>query len=89
MALGAERGRIVRMVLRESLTLAVCGLVLAAPGVWAGSKLVTGLIYGMGALDPAALAVSAAVIVGAAAVATYWPARRAAGLEVSRALRWE
>jgi predicted permease len=89
MALGAERGDILRMVLRQ-------GLILAAIGTGAGlllslavMHLLSSLLYGVQANDPLSFACSAIVVILVAAVATWIPARRAASIDPMQALRSE
>jgi putative ABC transport system permease protein len=89
MALGAERRGIVWMVLRETLLLAACGLAVGAPGVWAGSRLASGLVFGAGGLDPASLGEAAVILVAGAMAAALAPARRAAGMDPASALKYE
>jgi predicted permease len=88
-ALGADRGRVIRLVLRETaLLLAVgmaAGVVLAA---WAG-RAATSLLYGLKPYDPVSIAGAVAVLALAGLLAGYAPARRAAGLEPMIALRDE
>jgi ABC-type antimicrobial peptide transport system permease subunit len=89
MALGAKRGDVLGMVLRQGLTLASAGIVLGLAGAWAASRLVSTLLFGTSATDPkiyAALALLMAVI---AAVAAYVPARRATAIDPAIALRYE
>lgn len=89
MALGAQPGAVQWMFLREAgLMLAsgiFCGLVLA---VFTG-KIVSGLLYEVGALDPLAFTVAPLVLAAAALLATWLPARRAARVDPMVALRAE
>lgn len=87
MALGAGRRSILRMVLGESMALVAAGFALAAPVVYAGSKMVSALLYGVRPLAPAPLAIAAAVLIGAAFLAAWLPARRAAARDPMAALR--
>lgn len=88
-ALGADRGRVIRLVLRETALLLgvglVVGLVLA---YWSGQTAST-LLYGIQPFDPGSLAAAVAFLVATALLASYAPARRAANLEPMRALRDE
>jgi predicted permease len=89
MALGAESGSVLWMVLRESLWLVVIGAVAGLAAAAASTRLVAGLLYETSPTDPVAFAVSAAVLVGVAAFAAYIPARRAARVDPMVALRYE
>ena len=89
MALGAQRGRLVWMVLREVLALAAVGIALSVPAALAASKLLDSFLFGMKANDPRALAAAVAVLLGAALLAGYLPARKAARVDPMAALRNE
>ena len=88
-ALGAERGDVVGMVLRDGLRLAVLGtavgLVLAA----LLGRLVQGMLYDVAPLDPVAFTVVPALLLGVALLAVYLPARRASRSDPVTALRSE
>ena len=89
MALGAQPSGLQGMFVRHGLTLASIGGVLgliAAAGI---TQLMTSLLFGVKALDPATYAAVAALLVGAAAVASYIPARRATAVNPVEALRVE
>jgi predicted permease len=89
LALGAQRGQVLWMVLRQVLVLAVAGLLLGLPLAWLASPLVGSYLFGLEARDAATLAAAAAVMVGVAVLAGWRPARRAARLEAIQALRAE
>jgi predicted permease len=89
MALGAKRGRVVWMVLREVLLLVVIGLAISIPAALASTKLVESYLFGMKRNDPLTLTVTALVLVCAAALAGYFPARNASRIDPMRALRHE
>jgi predicted permease len=89
MALGADRGQVVGLVLRGAFNRVVAGLVLGLPlGVGAG-YLLSAQLYGVKFWDPAALAVAAASLGLTAFVASVIPAARAAGIAPMNALRAE
>jgi predicted permease len=87
LALGAARGAVVWMVLREVLVLATAGLVVSLPTAFAASRLIKSLLYGIRPTDPGALIFAAAVLLGAVLLAGYVPARRASRIEPIIALR--
>jgi ABC-type antimicrobial peptide transport system permease subunit len=89
MALGAKQGTIVWMIVRESSMLVGAGFALSVPAVYAGSRMVSTMLYGVRPLDPAALGTAAVVLLGSALLAVYLPARRAANLDPMVALRCE
>ncbi len=86
-ALGADRSRVLRLVLVEGLRLAVIGTALGLVGAAGAARLVRGLLYNVSALDPIAFAGVPLLLLGVAALAVYIPARRAAGVEPMRVLK--
>ncbi|MGO9260523.1 MAG: ADOP family duplicated permease [Bryobacteraceae bacterium] len=89
MALGAQRGRLVWMVLREVLALAAVGIAISVPAALGASKLVASFLFGMKPNDPWALTVAVGTLLAAALVAGYVPARKAARVDPMVALRQE
>jgi predicted permease len=87
MALGAAPGSVLGMVMRQGLGLAAAGLAAGAALAWAAARAIASALYGVGAGDPAAWLAAVAVLLGAAALANYLPARRAASVDPSSALR--
>jgi putative ABC transport system permease protein len=88
-ALGASRERVMRMVLREGLVLAGMGLALGLVGAYFVGRAMQSTLYGVGSIDASAFCAVAAVLLIAALVACYFPARRAASVEPMQALRIE
>ena len=89
MALGAQRGAVVRMVLREIFVVAAAGL---AIGMWAAlatSKYLESFLYGIKPNDPLALAMAVISLFGAAILAAYLPARKASRIDPMMAVRHE
>jgi predicted permease len=86
-ALGAQRRRVVRDVFSETMGLAVAGAVLGGCGVLLGTRLLSGLLFGVSPEDPATLGLSILLLVSVAALAGAIPARRAARIEPIEALR--
>ena len=89
MALGAQRGGVIWMVLREVVFLAAVGLAIGIPAALAASKLVEAFLFKMKPNDPVALAASIAILLAAAILAGYVPARKAALIDPMIALRHE
>jgi macrolide transport system ATP-binding/permease protein len=89
MALGAEGRRIVWMVLREVVALAAAGLVIGLVAAYSLTRFVASFLFGMKPHDPLALSLSVVVLVGAAILAGYAPARRASRIDPMAALRHE
>jgi len=89
MALGAQRGRLVWLVLREVLMLAGIGVAVSVPAALIASKLVESFLFGVKRNDPWALATAVATLFTAALVAGYLPARRASSIDPMVALRNE
>lgn len=89
MALGAERGTVYRMILREAGGLAAAGIVLGLLGSLAATTLLGKLLFQVRAWDATTLAVVSAVLTAAALVASFLPARRAASVNPTEALHAE
>lgn len=89
MALGASRDRVVRMVLREGVVLAAGGLGFGLVGAYFVGRAMRSLLFGISAFDLVPFSAVSAVLLVAALVACYIPARRAASIEPMRALRTE
>ena len=89
MALGAQRSRVVWMVLREVFLLAATGVAISAPIALAASRLVESFLFEMKPNDPLALTGAAVTLVIAAILAGYLPARNASRIEPTLALRHE
>jgi ABC-type antimicrobial peptide transport system permease subunit len=88
-ALGAERGNVLGLVLKESMSLVVAGVVVGLAGAALLARLVTSLLYETSATDPGAMVVATLVLLVVAALAAYLPARRAAKTDPMEALRYE
>jgi macrolide transport system ATP-binding/permease protein len=89
MALGAERRRIIWMVLREVFALGAAGLAIGLAVAWATSRFVESFLFGIRHDDPRSIAVSVLVLLSVAFVAGYGPAWRAARIDPMAALRHE
>jgi macrolide transport system ATP-binding/permease protein len=89
MALGAQRGAVVWMVLRRVLLLAAVGLAISVPAALVASQLVKSLLFETQPNDPGTLALAGVVLLSAAILAGYAPARRASRIDPLAALRQE
>jgi macrolide transport system ATP-binding/permease protein len=89
MALGAQRGAVVWMVLRRVLLLAVAGLAISVPAALIASRLVKSFLFGTQPNDPATLVLAGVVLLSAAILSGYVPARRASRIDPLAALRQE
>jgi len=93
MALGASRGDVLWMMLREALLLAFAGLTIGVPMAIAAGRIassrVSGLLFGLKATDPLTVAGAAALLVLVSGIAAYLPARRASRVDPLVALRNE
>ena len=89
MALGAQRGDVLKLVLGEGMLLAIAGTVVGVAGAFALTRLMSSLLFAVSASDPMTYASLSLLIVGVALLACYLPARRAASVEPMEALRCE
>ena len=89
MALGAQRSRVVALVLRGAARPVVLGIALGLPAAWAASRWVESMLFGLTPSDPGAVAGAIGVLALAALAAAYVPARRAARVDPMLALRHE
>ena len=89
MALGAPRGAVVWMVLREVFVLAAVGFAMGVPTALGASKLVESFLFGMKPNDPRALTLAVTILLSAALLAGYFPARKASRIDPMIALRHE
>ena len=88
-ALGAEAGGLQRLFVVHALRLAAIGAVLGLAAAAAGTRLMKSLLFGVTALDPATYAAVCAVLISAAVLASYFPARRATAVDPVKSLRIE
>jgi putative ABC transport system permease protein len=89
MALGAQPGRMLMLVLRQGLVLTLIGIGVGLAGALALARVMSGLLYGVTASDPATFAVIVVVLAVVSLVACYIPARRATRVDPLIALKYE
>jgi predicted permease len=89
MALGADRGNVVGMVMRGAFIQVGLGLAIGIPIALLGARAMADQLYGVKAWDPVSIGIAVGVLAVAAAIAGFLPARRAASIEPMRALRIE
>jgi len=89
MALGAQAGAVLRMIMGEGSIMLVSGVAIGLLLAIATAKILSGILYGVGAFDPIAFTVAPLVLITAALIATWLPARRATRVDPVQALRAE
>ena len=89
LALGAGRGHVLRMILRQGVTLALLGLALGAVGACLVGRLLKSMLYGVATIDLGVFTVVALTLLVSAVLACYLPARRASSVDPLVALRYE
>jgi putative ABC transport system permease protein len=87
MAIGASSSSVARLIVMESLMLALAGCVVGALGVAAVSRLARSVLFGIAPQDPLTLATTAAVLLATVLAASWLPARRAARVDPVSAMR--
>ena len=89
MALGAQPRMVRRMIMREGSIMLLSGVALGLLLAAATGKIISGMLYEVGALDPIAFTAAPLLLAAAAMIATWLPARRATRINPMRALRTE
>ncbi len=89
MALGAQRGDILRMVLQAAGTLVIAGMILGVASSLAVAQLLRTLLFGVAPRSPLTIVAMSGVLLLTGLLAAWWPARRAASIDPMNALRGE
>jgi putative ABC transport system permease protein len=88
-ALGADRVDVVRLVLKEALAMAACGILVGLAGALATTRLMQSLLFGVASTDATTYAAISVLLLVTALVASYLPVRRATRVDPMVALRYE
>ena len=89
MALGAQAGAVLRMIMREGCIMVITGVAIGLLMAMATGKILSRVLYEVGPLDPASFTIAPLVLIAAALIATWLPARRATQVNPIQALRTE
>jgi ABC-type antimicrobial peptide transport system permease subunit len=89
MAIGADRGRVLGLIMRQGLVLLVVGAVAGIALAAAAAQVLSGVLYGVGAFDPVAWLTALVVLASTAGLANLVPALRAMRVNPVTALRAE
>jgi putative ABC transport system permease protein len=89
MAVGAQPGDVLRLVVGQGLLLGIVGVLIGVAGALAISRIIVSLLFNTSTGDPATYLAVSIIFLGIATLASYLPARRAARLDPMVALRWE
>jgi len=87
LALGADHGRVLRLILKEGALLVMAGLLIGAPGIYIANRMIRGLLVGVSPSDPLTLLAAALGLMLVTMVTCYVPARRALRIEPAQLLR--
>ena len=89
MALGAQPGEVLRLILKQGLFLTAIGIAIGLAGALALTRVMSGLLFGVGSTDPATYAAIVLVLALVSLLACYLPARRAMRVDPLIALRYD
>ena len=87
MALGAQRADVLRAVMRSGLTLVAAGAAAGIAGAWMSSRYIESMLYGVAPQDVATFIAAPVLLLTVAAIACFFPARRAMSVDPNDALR--
>jgi ABC-type antimicrobial peptide transport system permease subunit len=89
MPLGASRGQVMGLILKEAATLVAIGLGIGVAGLLALGRTAASLLFGLEHYDPATLVLAAGLLAAVALLGSYFPARRASRFDPIAALRYD
>jgi len=89
LALGAKRGRVIRLVVRQGMVMALLGVLVGTAMSWALARFMEGMLYGVDPRDPMTFVGVPALFAAVALAACFVPAFRASRVDPARALRYE
>jgi len=89
LAVGAQPRQVLMLILKQGLLLTIAGVVLGLAAAFALTRLMSGLLFGVTAFDPATFATISLLLVVVSLLACYLPARRAMRIDPLQALRYE
>jgi ABC-type transport system, involved in lipoprotein release, permease component len=89
MALGAQKGDIIKLITKEGLTLSLIGIAIGNLGAFAVAQFLTSLLYGISPADPVTFGLISLFLTLVVLAASYIPARNAAQVNPMEALRYQ
>jgi putative ABC transport system permease protein len=89
MALGASNGRVLKLIVKQGMTLVAAGLVIGLAAALMTARAVRAMLYNVAPTDPVSLVAATVLLCGVALAACYMPARRATGVDPVNVLRHE